>query len=73
VTADTPVPLTRREREICVLAAQGTTSPEIAAKLYLSVRTVNNHLQRAYTKLGVTHRSELADALTLASGDSAAG
>lgn len=73
VTADTPVPLTRREREICLLAAHGTTSPEIAAKLYLSVRTVNNHLQRAYTKLGISNRAELAHALALASGESVAG
>ncbi|HET6953278.1 MAG TPA: LuxR family transcriptional regulator [Acidimicrobiales bacterium] len=73
VTADSPVPLTRREREICVLAARGTSSPEIAARLYLSVRTVNNHLQRAYTKLGVSHRAELADALALVSGESVNG
>jgi ATP/maltotriose-dependent transcriptional regulator MalT len=64
VTAESPVPLTAREREICTLAAAGVSSPEIASKLYLSVRTVNNHLQRAYTKLGVTNRRELADALT---------
>jgi DNA-binding CsgD family transcriptional regulator len=64
VTTDAPVPLTAREREVCTLAAAGVSSPEIAAKLYLSVRTVNNHLQRAYTKLGVTNRRELAGALT---------
>ena len=52
VTTESPVPLTPREREICTLAASGATSPEIASKLFLSVRTVNNHLQRAYTKLG---------------------
>ncbi len=63
VTSDAPVPLTAREREICTLAAAGVSSPEIATKLYLSVRTVNNHLQRAYTKLGVTNRRELATAL----------
>ena len=57
------MPLTAREREICTLAAAGVSSPEIAEKLYLSVRTVNNHLQRAYTKLGVTNRRELASAL----------
>jgi DNA-binding CsgD family transcriptional regulator len=55
--------LSRREREIALLAASGSTSREIADHLYLSVRTVDNHLQRAYAKLGVTSRSELATAL----------
>jgi DNA-binding CsgD family transcriptional regulator len=55
--------LSSREREIALLAAEGRTSREIAERLYLSVRTVDNHLQRAYTKLGVGGRSELAAAL----------
>jgi DNA-binding CsgD family transcriptional regulator len=55
--------LTRREREIAGLAAAGVSSKEIAAKLYLSARTVENHLQSAYAKLGVTSRDELAEAL----------
>ena len=63
VTAGSIVPLTAREREICTLAAHGASGPEIAAKLFLSVRTVNNHLQRAYAKLGVTNRNDLAAAL----------
>jgi ATP/maltotriose-dependent transcriptional regulator MalT len=63
VTSESPVPLTAREREICTLAAAGVSSPEIASKLFLSVRTVNNHLQRAYVKLGVTNRRELAAVL----------
>ncbi|MBV9951450.1 MAG: helix-turn-helix transcriptional regulator, partial [Acidimicrobiia bacterium] len=57
------VPLTAREREIAVLAARGVASREIAEQLYLSVRTVNNHLQNAYAKLGVSSRKELAAAL----------
>ncbi|MEV5749349.1 LuxR C-terminal-related transcriptional regulator [Actinoallomurus sp. NPDC052308] len=52
--------LTDRERQIAELAARGTTSREIAATLVLSVRTVDNHLSRAYAKLGVTGRAELA-------------
>jgi DNA-binding CsgD family transcriptional regulator len=52
--------LTPREREIASLAAAGDSSKEIAAKLTLSVRTVENHLQNAYSKLGVTSREELA-------------
>ncbi len=53
-------PLTRREREVSLLAAQGFASREIAEKLFLSVRTVENHLQRAYEKLGIAGRDELA-------------
>jgi DNA-binding NarL/FixJ family response regulator len=63
VTADAVSPLTRREREIATLAAGGVASRDIAARLYLSVRTVNNHLQSVYTKLGVTSRAGLARAL----------
>jgi DNA-binding CsgD family transcriptional regulator len=53
------VPLTNREREIALLAADGLPSRVIAERLYVSVRTVDNHLARIYTKLGVTGRSEL--------------
>jgi len=58
-------PLTRREREVAGLAAPGAASRQIAAQLGLSVRTVENHLQSAYVKLGVTSRLELAAALGL--------
>ncbi|MGV9557711.1 LuxR C-terminal-related transcriptional regulator [Streptomyces sp. NPDC003522] len=64
-TSAAPVPLTEREREIAVAAAIGIPSRTIAASLTLSVRTINNHLQRIYAKLGVTSRRELADALGL--------
>lgn len=60
-----PVPLTARERDVVGLAAQGLSSKVIAERLFLSVRTVDNHLQRAYTKLGVTGRDDLAAALDL--------
>ncbi|MFI6414823.1 LuxR C-terminal-related transcriptional regulator [Streptomyces sp. NPDC050585] len=52
--------LTSREREVVALAAAHLTNQEIADRLVLSVRTVENHLYRAYGKLGVTARSELA-------------
>ena len=52
--------LTRREREVAGMAAAGASSREIADKLVLSVRTVDNHLQNVYSKLGVTSRDELA-------------
>ena len=59
-SAEAASPLTPREREIAALAAAGATSKEIAAQLFLSSRTVDNHLQSVYTKLGVSGRQELA-------------
>jgi DNA-binding CsgD family transcriptional regulator len=55
--------LTGRERQIAKLAAAGVPSKEIADQLYLSSRTVDNHLMRVYAKLGVNGRAELAAAL----------
>ncbi|KDN16109.1 helix-turn-helix transcriptional regulator [Amycolatopsis rifamycinica] len=52
--------LTRRERDVALLAAGGFTSPAIGHRLGLSARTVDNYLGRAYQKLGVTSRRELA-------------
>jgi predicted ATPase/DNA-binding CsgD family transcriptional regulator len=52
--------LTRREREIAALAATGLTNREIAAKLYLSVRTVEVHVDHVLTKLGFRTRTQLA-------------
>jgi len=57
--ADGSEPLTPREREVASLAAQGLSSNEIAQRLFLSPRTVNNHLQSTYTKLGIRGRHEL--------------
>ncbi|MCW6007477.1 helix-turn-helix transcriptional regulator, partial [Micromonospora sp. CPCC 205371] len=56
-------PLTVREREVARLAAAGVASKQIAEQLFLSARTVENHLQRVYRKLGITNRSELSHAL----------
>ncbi len=55
--------LTTREREVVALAVSRLSNQEIAERLVLSVRTVENHLYRAYGKLGVTARTELAPAL----------
>lgn len=58
-----PHALTSREREVATHAANDLTSREIAELLVLSVRTVENHLQRAYHKLGITRRADLGAAL----------
>ncbi|WP_067176595.1 LuxR family transcriptional regulator [Microtetraspora niveoalba] len=57
--------LTSREREMCELAAAGLSNSAIAANLGISVRTVTNLLGRAYHKLGIHDRRQLADALLL--------
>ncbi|MEZ5139369.1 MAG: LuxR C-terminal-related transcriptional regulator [Acidimicrobiales bacterium] len=57
------VPLTAREREIAALVADGLSTKEVAERLFLSARTVSNHLQNAYSKLGITKRTELGAAL----------
>jgi len=55
--------LSSREIEVAGLAAGGMSNREIAARLMLSVRTVENQLQRVYEKLGVSGRTDLAGAL----------
>ncbi|MFC1430729.1 AAA family ATPase [Streptacidiphilus sp. N1-3] len=55
--------LTPQESQIVRLAAQGLSNRDIAAQLFLSSRTVGYHLYKAYPKLGVASRGELADVL----------
>ena len=55
--------LTPQEREIAMLAAAGESNKEIGQRLFLSPRTVGNHLFRIYPKLGITSRAALRDAL----------
>lgn len=50
--------LTAREREIMSLVSAGASNGEIARKLFLAEKTVKNHLNRIYAKLGVTSRGE---------------
>ena len=52
--------LTPQESQIVRLAAQGLSNKDIAAQLFLSARTVGHHLYKAYPKLGVASRGELA-------------
>jgi DNA-binding CsgD family transcriptional regulator len=56
---DAVADLTAREREVAKLAGEGLTAKQVAEALHLSKRTVENHLQRAYEKLGVRGRDEL--------------
>jgi DNA-binding CsgD family transcriptional regulator len=65
-------PLTPREREVASLAADGLSSDRIAQQLYLSVRTVDNHMQHVFQKLGIASRKDLSVALAPldAAGDS---
>jgi DNA-binding CsgD family transcriptional regulator len=54
------LPLTLREREIAILVGQGLSNRAIAARLSLSVRTVEGHVYRAMVKTGADSRDELA-------------
>ena len=56
-------PLSAREREIAGLAALGLSNRQIADRLIVSERTVENHLYRVFIKLGVDGRDELAGVL----------
>jgi DNA-binding CsgD family transcriptional regulator/tetratricopeptide (TPR) repeat protein len=66
-----PTQLSTQERRVAEMAATGRTTKEIAAQLSLSPRTVDNHLHRAFRRLGVTNRAGLGDALKRS--DSATG
>jgi DNA-binding CsgD family transcriptional regulator len=55
--------LTPAELDTALQAANGSTDKQIAELMHLSVRTVENRLHRAYQKLGLSHRGELAEAL----------
>jgi DNA-binding CsgD family transcriptional regulator/sugar lactone lactonase YvrE len=58
-------PLTRREREIAGLVAEGLTNREIARRLYISERTAEGHVEQIRNKLGFTSRSQVASWATL--------
>lgn len=55
--------LTPQELQVCVLLTEGRTTREAAAALFLSPKTVEYHLRKVYTKLGIGSRAELASAL----------
>jgi DNA-binding NarL/FixJ family response regulator/tetratricopeptide (TPR) repeat protein len=58
-----PGALSNREREVAVLAAAGHTNKDIAAELFLSVKTVERHMSHIFHKLRVTSRAQIGVAL----------
>ena len=63
-TVETLDDLTPQESQVVRLAADGQTNPEIGAQLFLSPRTVEWHLTKAFGKLGISSRKELPSALS---------
>jgi DNA-binding NarL/FixJ family response regulator len=57
-TARNPVSLTRREVEVLALVRQGSSNADIAARLFLSERTVHHHVSAILRKLGVSSRTQ---------------
>jgi DNA-binding CsgD family transcriptional regulator len=59
-SSDEPPSLTRREKEIAVLVARGLTNNQIASKLIVSERTVDNHVRNILKKLELSSREQVA-------------
>ena len=60
--------LTPQELQVALLLAEGRTTREAAAALFLSPKTIEYHLRNAYRKLAIHSREELAEALGRADG-----
>ncbi len=55
--------LTASERRVCEMAATGQSNREVAQALFVTTKTVENHLSRAYRKLDISSREQLSEAL----------
>jgi DNA-binding CsgD family transcriptional regulator len=62
-TVETAIELTAQEAQVARLARDGLSNPQIGARLFISIRTVQYHLGKVFTKLGISSRAQLEVAL----------